>query len=390
MKKTVCLWVCWLTLLLPASLEAQVDFSADTTSGCAPLLVSFTSQVPANATSVLWDFGNSGTSTQLNPGRSYTQPGTYTVTLTAYFASGPPQTQTKTAFINVFAAPSVDFSANPTTVCKGDPVAFTSNVTQGTGAITQYIWDFGDGTGSNQANPTHRYSQSGFYNVALTVEDANGCTAFEFKRVFINVEAPDASFTSSTTNGCFPPFQVRFQSAQTFGNHFWSFGNNLTSTTINPSHTYNSTGSFTVTHIIEVNGCRDTVTIPNYINIGQPTAQIQSSADTACVNQGIRFFCNSTTAQSVLWNFGPGQGSSTQCDPNKGFSTPGVYNVSLTLTEPNNCIINASKRIVILPPPPIDFGTPDTFACNPTHTATFTPVGATNLSLLWSFGDNNS
>jgi PKD repeat protein len=58
-------------------------FTADVTSGKAPLAVTFTDQSTNSPTGWSWDFGDSGTSTLQNPAHTYTAAGTYTVTLTA-------------------------------------------------------------------------------------------------------------------------------------------------------------------------------------------------------------------------------------------------------------------------------------------------------------------
>src|SRR5690606_22838795 len=61
------------------------DFTADTTSGLAPLTVPFTNNSTGTITSYVWDFNNDGTtdSTDTNPTWTYTNTGTYTVNLTA-------------------------------------------------------------------------------------------------------------------------------------------------------------------------------------------------------------------------------------------------------------------------------------------------------------------
>ena len=72
-----------------ASAQAPVtDFTANITSGCGPLSVSFTDQSTNSPNQWNWDFGNSNNSILQNPSAIYTLPGTYTVTLTATNRSG--------------------------------------------------------------------------------------------------------------------------------------------------------------------------------------------------------------------------------------------------------------------------------------------------------------
>ncbi len=55
-------------------------------------------------------------------------------------------------------------------------ISFTSNTS---GTVVSYLWDFGDGNTSAGNDPAHTYTESGFYTVTLTVQDASGCTTQE-------------------------------------------------------------------------------------------------------------------------------------------------------------------------------------------------------------------
>lgn len=87
------------------------NFSADVTSGTAPLSVSFTDLSNNTPTSWLWDFGDGSNSTSQNPTHSYTVAGSYNVTLNATNAAGS-NVSTQTTYINVSAAPSTEESSN--------------------------------------------------------------------------------------------------------------------------------------------------------------------------------------------------------------------------------------------------------------------------------------
>ncbi len=72
------------------------------------------------------------------------------------------------------------FNVNPD--CGLHPVFFTDasvagSLAGGTGTIASWTWDFGDGTGSSDQNPSHVYAAGdGVYDVSLTVMDADGRT----------------------------------------------------------------------------------------------------------------------------------------------------------------------------------------------------------------------
>lgn len=65
--------------LVPGDLSAA--FSADRTSGSAPMEVTFTDQSNGNPTSWRWDLGDGSTSTTQNVTHTYYVKGTYSVTL---------------------------------------------------------------------------------------------------------------------------------------------------------------------------------------------------------------------------------------------------------------------------------------------------------------------
>ncbi|WP_321423207.1 NosD domain-containing protein [uncultured Methanobacterium sp.] len=147
------------------------NFTATPTSGVEPVDVQFTDNSSNNPTSWAWDFGDGATSTEKNPNHTYTTPGTYTVTLTATNSAGN-NTLTQTNLITVnWAAPTASFTSNATSGFAPLDVQFNDG---SKGAVTGWLWDFGDGTTSTEQNPTHTYLNSGTYTVTLTVTGPGG------------------------------------------------------------------------------------------------------------------------------------------------------------------------------------------------------------------------
>jgi trimeric autotransporter adhesin len=95
----------------PAIQQPVANFTANITSGTAPLSVQFSDQSTNTPTSWMWDFGNGQTSTQQNPVVTYHAAGTYTVSLTATNAAGA-NTFTRTGYITV--SPAAPWTASPT------------------------------------------------------------------------------------------------------------------------------------------------------------------------------------------------------------------------------------------------------------------------------------
>ncbi|KAF5036268.1 PKD domain protein [anaerobic digester metagenome] len=160
-------------------------FSANVTTGTAPLAVQFTDASTNEPTSWSWTFGDGGTSMLQSPGHTYAAAGTYTVSLTATNAAGS-DAETKTGYITVTVPPPVaDFSAIPTSGTAPHVVQFTDTSTNGP---TSWAWTFGDGGTSILQNPSHTYASAGIYTVTLTATNAGGSDT-ETKTGYITVEA---------------------------------------------------------------------------------------------------------------------------------------------------------------------------------------------------------
>ena len=197
------LWVC---LFLPTFAFAQVNanFTANQTSGCAPLSVSFTDLSTGSIQQWLWDFGNGNTSSFDDVIATYTTPGTYTVSLTVVdTVNGLSSTKTEVAYITVFAEPTADFTADQTAGCAPLTVNFSDTSTPGDGAIVTYSWDFGDGSLGTGANPSHTYLSAGSYTVTLVVTDANGCSDTRIQNDLISItDVANVSFSGSPRTAC--------------------------------------------------------------------------------------------------------------------------------------------------------------------------------------------
>ncbi|HJV65761.1 MAG TPA: PKD domain-containing protein, partial [Geomonas sp.] len=112
-----------------------------------------------------------------------------------------------------------------------------------------WLWDFGDSTTSAQQNPSHVYNSAGSYTVTLTVTGPGGSNSkTQTAYIVLNVAAPVANFTATPRTGS-APLSVSFTDKSTgqITGWLWDFGDSTTSAQQNPSHVYNSAGSYTVT-----------------------------------------------------------------------------------------------------------------------------------------------
>lgn len=386
--------VAFLVLFLHFSASSQLTarFTASPQNGCSPLVVNFSDQSTGNPTQWRWELGNGVISTLRNPSATYFNPGTYHIKLIVRNANGV-DSVLKNQFITVNANPTIDFRASDTAGCFPLPVHFTDLSTPGTGTITSWQWDFGDGTLSTQKNPSHVYSNAGNYNVTLKVINNAGCLKTLSRVQHIKVQpGVRAEFSNSQAAICTAPVSVSFTNTSTGpGNltYDWNFGDGNSSTQKNPTNNYSNNGNYTVTLVaISAQGCRDTVIKTNHLNIGTNKTDF-SITDTICVNQPVVFTNNSApTPSAVQWSFGDGSFSNS-IHPSKAFSSIGTYTVKLV----NNfgvCKDSISKQLVVVAAPEVDFTSDIRFGCDLPVTIQFQSQNSGNYPLLWNFGDGKT
>ncbi len=369
------------------------NFSASSTAGCSPLIVSFQDLSTGSPATWSWDFGNGNTSSLQNPTASYFTPGTYTVRLTVTNASGS-NTLTRTAYITVYENPVVDFSANVTSGCFPLPVQFTDLSTAGTGNTNvSWQWDFGNGQTSTVQNPTVTYTSSGVYTVILRVTNDKGCSRTFSRPAYISVtNGVTAGFTNTQPTVCSAPAAISFTNSSTGPGtltYQWQFGDGNSTTAQNPVHTYNSNGSYNVTLIVSSSaGCTDTVRSATPVLIGGFNTSFSSPAQ-VCTNQPASFAVTSSPAPvTVSWNFGDGN-TSTQANPTHTYSSPGTYTVWMYNTY-SNCTDSSSATLTVNPLPVADFNASVVSICQPPLATTFQDLSTGAVSWQWDFGDGNS
>lgn len=388
----------WLLLLILScsafisKAQLVAKFTATPVAGCSPLVVSYTDISSGNPTSWRWDLGNGTISFLRNPSVTYFNPGTYNVKLVVRNASGA-DSVTKNQYITIYSAPSVAFSATPTTGCFPLPVQFTDLTLPGSGTSSTWEWDFGDGSISNIQNPSHVYTGIGNYNVTLRVKNSFGCIKTLVKPQYIQIASGvHADFTNNVPNSCNPPVTINFQNTSTgvgVLSYQWFFGDGATSALSNPSHTYTVNGSYTVKLIVtNTSGCTDTLTRANAITLGNVIAGFSAPA-TVC--QGSLLTLNNTSTPapaSASWSFGDGTTANT-ISTTKVYSTPGNYSIKM-IANFGACIDSVTKPITVLPKPASNFIADKTLSCKAPLLVNFTNTATGAVSYNWNFGDGST
>ncbi|MCL6583859.1 MAG: DUF1566 domain-containing protein [bacterium] len=140
-----------------------------------------------------WDFDDDGrwdTDWLSSPLIQHTWPDNWSGTVRLEVSDGKLTSQdTASVSVKRMSALTAGFSW----VQKGEEncrpiIQFTDKSTCQDGAITSWLWDFGDGQRSQEQNPQHTYGAAGVYTVTLTVADPNGITATSSRQIEARLE----------------------------------------------------------------------------------------------------------------------------------------------------------------------------------------------------------
>lgn len=319
-----------------------------------------------------WDFGD-GTSSNVQHARHhYTSAGTYNVKFKISLPGGFNDSITKTVVFNIRSTPA--FTA--TNDCYPAATSFTNSSAN----YASLAWTFGDGSTSTTTSSSFSktYATAGVYSAKLVSTSSFGCKDSVVKTVNL-YSKPKATF--SVSNNCVGLTTAFNNSSSGAASYLWNFGDGRTSTSINPSNTYASAGTYTVKlKVTSSNGCVDstsnTVTIyPNPV-AGFTTANVCDGFQTSFTN-------TSTGASSYKWDFGNGN-TSTSANPTYSYPNPGNYTVTLTATTSNGCTNTTSSSYTVYSSPTASFSGSNVCLGN-SITFSNSSTGATSNN--WNFGD---
>lgn len=299
-----------------------------------------------------WVFGDGGTGTGANVSHVYTDPGTYTATLTVTDDMGV--SNSASVDVIVEAVPPVSrWNFDPDNEHSGTTVSFDGRNSYDPNGITvSYAWDF-DGNGTTDATTeqaNHVYDSSGSYSASLTVTDVDGNIDTETKTVMVTLGPPPTANFDYSCGGANCSFtDLSWDSAPgSVVAWSWDFDGAGTSTNQNPSFNLgqDTTHSITLT-VTDNDGRTGTITKPVTVSGtgGPPTADFEYECDGVTCNfydQSTDVNPGSITAWS--WNFG-GDGTSAAQNPVHSFSAGGAYSVSLTVTD-NSGLTNQVQKVV--------------------------------------------
>ncbi|MEL6943105.1 MAG: PKD domain-containing protein, partial [Bacteroidota bacterium] len=330
---------------------------------------------------IVWDFGEGVASTSNSTSFTFPAEGEYEVTLTASNECGE-KSITKT--VTVVFEPTAAFDANNVEGCAPFVVNFENQSSENTASF-EWIFPSGTPATSTELNPSVTYEAGGLHDVILIATNELGSdTIIQEDYIFVK-PLPTANFIEESLND---DFTVELTNTSTEGESFvWDFGDGSpTSTEINPMHTYESIGTYTIT-LTARNDCGEN-TIRREVAVGAaPLANFSSNVTAGCVPITVQFLdISQGQRESWSWEFSGGQpGTSTEANPTVTYSDTGFYSVRLTVTnELGQDEIVREDFIQVLPPPSPDFNfeTMD-------GSVSFINLSEGANRYVWSFGDGN-
>ncbi len=267
---------CISTVILPVIVHALPTASFISSKVCLNAVTSFSDlSVVTGGDSIStwsWNFGDMTLPAIIkNPNHTYDSSGIYTATLLV--ASNYGCIDTVSLPVTVYSNPIVQFIVDDSSGCVIHCSQFTDISDTVAGPITNWQWNFGDGSpiGTNP-NEEHCYNSVGTYSVSLTVTTTYGCSSLSTQNNIVNVyQSPQAEFSftpaSPTT---LTAADIYFDNSSVGASSWvWNFSdiNDTAGSSYQfPTHTYSSTGNYcimltaqnsyqcadTITHCIEI------------------------------------------------------------------------------------------------------------------------------------------
>lgn len=268
-------------------------------------------------------------------------------------------------------ATSLQATIQATPLTGTAPLTVNFNGASSTGTITQYQWDFADGSTSNVSIVDHQYTKSGQFLAKLTTYDASGASSST--SVTVNVTEPTTAVAPvitlvkptavvSSTAALGPaPLSVSFNGSTSYAdgsatitNYAWSFGDGSTATGATTSHTYTAAGTYEATLVVtDSNGLTNSATTPVVVSAAvvnaAPTASICTATVSASSSLTVSFdgSCSKDSDGSIasyVWAFGDGSVGSGKTVTHT-YTTAAEFTVTLQVTDDKGATGSTTTKI---------------------------------------------
>lgn len=296
-------------------------------SGCITDSIKFTSTSNTNGRSAYlwsWDFGDGGTSSDINPAHLYNRADSFNVKFSLITDIGCiSDTVSKQVVLNAMPVANFSFS-DP--ICQTKDVTFTNGSSINKGTIVKWTWHMGDGTTKVDSSGTslaYGYAATGTYNVTLQAESDKGCkSTVASRQVVVNpMPQPGFAMPENCLTDPFSQFTDTTKIADGSQGQFiylWNFNdpnasgaNGNTSALRNPQHKYTAVGDYNISlTVISNKGCTASVTQKFTINGRMPKSAFSLlGGNQLCSNKVLQLKNNSSVdfgsivKLQIFWDF---------------------------------------------------------------------------------------
>ncbi len=334
-------------------------FESDTV-GCTPLNINFTN-LSTEATSYFWNFGD-GSPLNLNTNAAH-----------EFINSTQADRELEVYLVSNSMYGCRDTSSTTITVYPEAIASFQTDVVQGCSPLdldmintttpsSTYDWTYGDGDDEINNDEIHGHifhndtSDSLSYTIDLLVTTNHGCTATDRKQVKVFPELT-ASFVSPSTL-CAGDDIVFTNTSEDAISYNWNFGDQGSSSNINPIHTFSNTTGETIIEPVLLTaqssfGCQD-VALGLVHVYSMPIVDFTIDSTSVCYPLYVELANNSQYATDYYWDYDDGTNSTVMDTIHSHiFTNPGqsllTNTIELTATTANGCSATTTTNVQVIP-----------------------------------------
>jgi len=352
-----------------------------------------------------WDFGDGHVGAGPRVAYAFTEAGRYQVKLNVRDDSASSTDSAETSVVIVVNAPPKAVAGEDRVISASEVQFDASQSADADGQIARYLWEFGDGSTSAEANPVHAYRTPGTYPVNLTVTDDSGTVrSADRDSLTVVVNAPPVADAGPDQAGA-PSQSLTFASTQSFDTDgdidqfMWDFGDGATGTGRVVAHAFDRPGTYTVKlavtdntgHPRAIDYDESTVTInaPPVANAGPDVLAAPGQPVTL---SGRQSFDLDGQVSSYRWTFSDGQGEASTADATRTFEFPGVYTAQLSIVDNSNTSNGTAQDTTTIRINQRPLAVPGSDVTTGNGTVAFDGAASADpdgdpLTYMWDFGD---
>ena len=345
-----------------SAIQSKINGVLKDTAGCVPLKVDFIDSVQ-NAVTYEWTFGDGSPmviTTTPTTSHTFNAIGSYRVMLVAVDSSTC--NLRDTSYLNIKVGDvQAQLAFTPVKLNPCDSFRYRFDNTsfappQQPFKANSFVWDFGDGSPrvtAGTGSVFHTFNSAGSYVVKLILVDDAFCNYPDTLSSTIRIASLVKASIETPNSGCLP-YTAQFKNTSDAGQQFlWNFGDGATSTAINPTHTYTTAGSFTVT-LVAIDSATCNVIDSAKTTVGVyaiPVADFSVSPQPPIVNTALTFTnLASPDAVRFKWLFGDGDSvlTTSRSPVQHEYNQTTTFNACQIAYNQNDCPDTVCKQVTAL------------------------------------------